>query len=81
MIQFDLRIFFNWVGEKPPTRNKPRAIFPFWSAKVAGFKFRFCYAQKTDQSDETLEVAPRTVDVTPVTPITVKRQKLSYSMG
>ena len=21
MIQFDLRIFFNWVGEKPPTRT------------------------------------------------------------
>ena len=21
MIQFDLRLFFKWVGEKPPTRN------------------------------------------------------------
>jgi len=42
----------------------------------AGFKFRFCYTQKTDlERDETLEVATRTVDVTPVTPITVKRQK------
>ena len=27
MIQFDLRIFFKWVGEKPPTRKMTPWIF------------------------------------------------------